>query len=257
MSLQPCTVFVSVDVLRPLGLLLVSRELEVGVLLEYHWSKGPTHFLAPAMLCIRHSLMGAFLACIPILLTDRFVGTSIQKFRTPHPQPGSRNVRPSNPPLSNCHTHVLETFRKLLHTPHAPFTRQEGAFWKRALGRGRRLVCNPGCFSLAASAARARTAVSTYHMVQDHSRTLPLQWNADRLGCRYCWETNSTPSKELIMTKTSSKLNCTGLLERKLKSSSRYLSDISVAMRPPTRPEPWLVLPCAESSVGISQGIIS
>lgn len=74
MSLHLCTVFVSVDVLRPLGLLLVSRELEVGVLLEYHWSKGPTHFLAPAMLCIRHGLMGrswlASLSSSPTVLLE-------------------------------------------------------------------------------------------------------------------------------------------------------------------------------------------
>lgn len=138
---------------------------------------------------------GAFLACIPTLLTDRFVGTSFSQHDC---SPSETPPIPIQPTTRELPYHVLETFRKLLHILYAAIE----AFWKQALGRGRSSVCNPGCFSRAASAARAGAAASTYHMVQDQPRTLPLQWNADRLGSRYCWTSKTSPSKGLSMTTT-------------------------------------------------------
>jgi hypothetical protein len=65
-------------------------------------------------------------------------------------------------------------------------------------------VCNPWCFSRAASAARAGTVVSTYHMVQDRSRE-PCRCCGTRAGAAWfsvLLENQHFRPKELSMMTT-------------------------------------------------------
>jgi hypothetical protein len=203
-------------------------KLEYILFLEYHWSKGqpiPWHLRCSA------SAM-AFLACAATLLTDRFVGTNFcqqcqhstsrSSTRTkppihPRPQPASRNARPTNPPTTTTSLelpyHVREAFRKLLHTPHAPFTRQDGGLLEAGIGQKEKLVCNPGCFSLAASVClsaccnlqelqlQGRCRHITWYKIQSREPAAAVErGQAFGLVCRYCWEPTPTPpSKELSM----------------------------------------------------------
>jgi hypothetical protein len=168
----------------------------------------------------------SWLASVPfsptVLLEPASVSTTAHPPEPPIPSQ-LRECTSIQPTICELPYHVLETFRKPLHRLYAAI----GAFWKQALGRGRSWVCNPGCFleRRLLQELELRCRHITWYKITAENPAAAAE--RDRLGSRYCWKSKTSPSKELSMTKTCSTLEFEGLLERKLKSSSRYLSLIS------------------------------
>lgn len=146
----------------------------------------------------------AFLGCVPTLLTDRFVRTSFSSQHncspTRTPTADRTSIQPA--PLELPY-HVRETFRKLLHIPHAAFMRQEGVFWKRALGRGRSWCVTRGAFLelRLLQELEQRCRHITWYKIRAENPAAAVEHGQAQLGCRYCWKP-TLPSKELSMTTT-------------------------------------------------------